>query len=80
LLNKEELVLTWLTIISYTLIGILFQVILVQCKVTFKCSDSSAKGDRDLVYVKKDDVYTLSFVQTLKGLIFVIITFNLVSY
>jgi len=80
LLNKEELVFTWLTIISYTLVGILFQVILVERKVTFKYSDGGAKGDEDLVRVEKDDVYTLSFVQTLKGLIFVIITFDLVSY
>jgi len=34
--------------------------------VTFECDDSSVKGDRDLVRVEKDDVYTLRFVQTLK--------------
>lgn len=60
--------------------GILFQVILVERRVTFECGDGGAKGDEDLVRVEKDDVYTLSFVQTLKGLIFVIITFDLVSH
>ena len=48
--------------------------------MTFECGDGGAKGDEDLVRVEKDDVYTLSFVQTLKGLIFVIITFDLVSH
>jgi hypothetical protein len=41
--------------------GILFQVIFVERRVTFECDNSSANRDGDLYVLVQDDVYTLRF-------------------
>jgi hypothetical protein len=60
----------------------LFQVILIERRVTFEYGDSSARGYGNLVRIEKeskDDVYAK--VRTnVKEPIFVVITFDLVSH